>query len=104
MGIIDKTIRENLQTENPRIPTFYLLPKIHIPSNAGRPIVNSIGSVTEKISALETNFLSMYPTPPSISLRFTDNIFVIWKYGEQQLKRFLEALNHYHPTINLPTS
>ena len=51
MGIIDKTTRGNLQIKNPRIPSFYLLPKIHKPSNSGRPIVNSIGSVTEKISA-----------------------------------------------------
>ena len=32
MGIIDKTSRENLQTKNPRIPSFYLLPEIHKPS------------------------------------------------------------------------
>ena len=42
---------ENLQTKNPGIPSFYLLPKMHKPSNQGRPIVNSIGSVTEKILA-----------------------------------------------------
>ena len=51
MGITDKAIRENLQMKNPRIPSFYLLPKIHKLNNPGRPIVNSIGSVTEKISA-----------------------------------------------------
>ena len=48
---------------------------------------------------LETNFLISYPTPPRVWLRFTDDIFMIWKYGEQQLRRFLEALNHHHPTI-----
>ena len=50
MGIIDKTLRENLQTKDPRIPSFYLLCKIHKPSNPSRPTVNSIRSVTEKIS------------------------------------------------------
>ena len=33
MGIINKTTKENLQTKNPRIPSFYLFPKIHKPSN-----------------------------------------------------------------------
>ena len=51
LNIIDEHTYNNLQTKNPRIPTFYLLPKIHKKNNPGRPIVNGIGSVTEKISA-----------------------------------------------------
>ena len=51
MEITDETTKEHLQTKNPKIPSFYLLPKIHKPNNPGRPIVNSIGSVTEKISS-----------------------------------------------------
>ena len=42
MEIINQTTRENLQTKNPRISSFYLLPKIHKPNNPGRSIVNSI--------------------------------------------------------------
>ena len=34
-----------------RTLNFYMLPKIHKPNNPGRPIVNGIGSITEKISA-----------------------------------------------------
>ena len=48
---------------------------------------------------LETSFLYIYPTPPIVWLRFIDDIFMIWINGEQQLKRFLEILNHHHPTI-----
>ena len=48
---------------------------------------------------LETNFLTNYPTPPKLWLRFIDDIFMIWKDREQQLRMFLEALNNYHPTI-----
>ena len=48
---------------------------------------------------LETNFLTRYPKQPKIWLRFIDDIFMIWKDGEQQLRRFLEALNNFHPTI-----
>ena len=34
-----------------RISNFYTLPKIHKTNNPGQPIVNSIGSITETISA-----------------------------------------------------
>ena len=51
MEIIHVTTKENLQTKNTKVPSFYLLPKIHKPNNPDRPSVNSIGSVTEKISA-----------------------------------------------------
>ena len=47
------------------------------------------------------NFLNSYPTPHRLWLRFIDDIFMIWKYGEQQLRRFLNSLNHHHPTIML---
>ena len=42
---------EVLYNRDPRISNFYTLPKIHKTNNPGRPIVNSIGSITEKISA-----------------------------------------------------
>ena len=51
LGIIDGTTKENLQTKNPKISSFYLWPKLHKPNNPGRPIVNSIGSFRGKISA-----------------------------------------------------
>ena len=60
MEIIDETTKENLQTKNPKIPSLYLVPKIHKPNNPGRPIVNSIGSVTEKISAFVDKHLRKF--------------------------------------------
>ena len=57
LGIITDTTKESLQTKNPRTSTFYMLPKIHKPGNPGRPIVNSIGSITEKISAFVDSHL-----------------------------------------------
>ena len=53
LNIIGETTYNNLQTKNPRIPTFYLLPKIHKQHNPGRPIVNGIGSVTEKMLLMQ---------------------------------------------------
>ena len=47
--IDDKTMKK-LYNKSPRTPNFYMLPKIHKPNNPGRPIVNGIGSITERIS------------------------------------------------------
>ena len=62
LGIMTDTTKESLQTKNPRISTFYMLPKIHKPGNPGRPIVNSIGFITEKISAFVDSHLRQYTT------------------------------------------
>lgn len=49
-GLIDQDEFDCLYTKYPRTSNFYCLPKIHKNNNPGRPIVNSIGSITEKIS------------------------------------------------------
>ena len=36
MGITDKTTKQNVQTKNPKIVSFYLLPKIHKGNNTDR--------------------------------------------------------------------
>ena len=50
-GNISPVEFEVLYNTDPRIPNFYTLPKIHKTNNLGCPIMNSIGSITEKISA-----------------------------------------------------
>ena len=42
---------DTLYNTEPRTSNFYTLPKIHKKNNLGRPIVNGIDSITEKISA-----------------------------------------------------
>ena len=77
MEIIDGTTKENLQTKNSKIPSFYLLPKIHKPNNPGRPIVNGIGSVTEKISAIVDKHLRKFtPRIPSYVMDTTHFISI----------------------------
>ena len=49
-GNITPAELEALYNSNPRISNFYTLPKINKINNPGQPIVNSIGSITEKIS------------------------------------------------------
>ena len=50
LNIIDDKMKKTLYNKAPRTPHFYMLPKIHKQNNPGRPIVNGIGSITEKIS------------------------------------------------------
>ena len=49
---IDDDIFKILFKAKPRTSNLYLLPKIHKKNNPGRPIINSVGSLTETISAL----------------------------------------------------
>ncbi|XP_068135476.1 uncharacterized protein [Hyperolius riggenbachi] len=42
---------------NPKIGTFYILPKIHKEGNPGRPIISGLGTLTEKISGWVENIL-----------------------------------------------
>ena len=51
LNITDDKMKKTLYNKSPRTPNFYMLPKIHKQNNPGRPIVNGIGSIREKISA-----------------------------------------------------
>ena len=46
-----------LRPANSRTPIVYMLPKIHTPNNPGRPVISSINSHTEKLSAYVDEFL-----------------------------------------------
>ena len=50
-GNITPAELETLYNSNPRISNFYTLPKINKINNPGQPIVKSIGSITEELSA-----------------------------------------------------
>ena len=64
--IDDKMKKKTLCNKAPRTPNFYRLPKIHKPNNPGRPIVNGIGSITQKISAyVEQQIRHLVPRIPS---------------------------------------
>ena len=36
---------------------------------------------------------------PLVWWRYIDDIFLLWQHGEKKLKKFLDILNHYHPSI-----
>ena len=48
---------------------------------------------------LEREFVLTQSTKPQVWWRFSDDIFAIWTHGKQSLRKFIESLNHYHPTI-----
>ena len=47
---LPKKIAQSLKTKKSKTPKFYTLPNIHKPDVPGRPVVNSIGSHTSRIS------------------------------------------------------
>ena len=59
-NFIDEDTHKILFRKTPRISNLYLLPKIHKKNNPGRPIINSIGSLTETMSALVDEILRKY--------------------------------------------
>ena len=58
--LIDEDMLKILSRSNPRISNLYLLPKIHKENNPGRPIINSVGSLTETLSAFVDEILRKY--------------------------------------------
>ena len=70
---------ETLYNSNPRIFNFYTLPKIHKINNPGQPIVNSIGSITERISAyVDENIKHLSKLVPSY-IKDTGHFLIIIK-------------------------
>lgn len=56
-GDLDMDTGQLLRPANSRTPIFYMLPKVHKPNNPGRPVISSINSHTEKLSAYVDEFL-----------------------------------------------
>ena len=48
---------------------------------------------------LESQLLNLAPVKPYLSLRYIDDIFMIWTGGEQSLLEFLQWINQLHDNI-----
>ena len=48
---------------------------------------------------LEQDFLKSRSLAPSIWLRFSDDIFMVWDHSIESLYSFIDALNSFHPSI-----
>ena len=47
----------------------------------------------------ETNELTTQNLKPWVCLRYTDDIFFVWTFGEEKLHDFLSCLNEFHPNL-----
>ena len=56
-GDLREDIGKLLKATDSRTPIFDMLPKVHKPNNPGRPVVSSVNSRTEKLSAYVNEFL-----------------------------------------------
>ena len=63
---ISEDLHKILVRTHPRTSNLYLLPKIHKKNNPGRPIINSIGSLTETLSAFIDEILRRFSTQSSL--------------------------------------
>lgn len=59
-NLIDKPTLNFLNTQEPRVPTFYALHKVHksLTNPPGRPIISGSGCLTENASSLIDTYLS----------------------------------------------
>lgn len=78
-GIINKDTWNYLDTKDPRIPTFYTLPKTHksLTEPPSHPIISGCSSLTENASSLIDNYLSPHVT--SLSSYVKDSIDLLKK-------------------------
>ena len=77
---IDEETAILLRPRNSRTPKFYMLPKIHKEGMPGRPVVSSVSSPTEKISAFVDEFLK--PTAQELQSYMKDTTHFLQKIDE----------------------
>lgn len=63
-GIIDQNTWNFLNVKDPKIPTFYALPKVHksLTEPPGHPIISGCSSLTENASCLIDSYLHPHVT------------------------------------------
>ena len=94
VGELDREKGELLKPTNSRTPIFYLLPKIHKVNNPGRPVVSSVRSHTEKLSAYVDEFLKpLAEKLPSYIKDTTDFIICLRSLGKLPNNCYLATLD-----------
>ena len=78
-GFINEELFKILYRANPRTSNLYLLPKIHKKNNPGRPIINSVGSLTETLSAFIDEILRKYSKLATSYVKDTSHFLQIIK-------------------------
>ena len=65
----------------------------------GSPMTPAYASLF--MGKLEQDFLKSRSLVPSIWFRFLDDIFMVWDHSLENLHTFIDALNSFHPLINI---
>ena len=93
-----------LRPANSRTPIFYMLPKIHKPNNPGRPVISSVNSHTEKLSAYVDEFLRpLAQALPSHIRDTTDFIIRLKNLGRVPENNILATLDVSSLYTNIDT-
>ena len=91
---IDEDTASLLRPSKSRTPKYYILPKIHKEGMPGRPVVSSVSSPTEKISAFVDEFLKpMAQELPSYIKDTTHFLQKIDKVGEISEDTYMVTLD-----------
>ena len=77
LSIIDENMQKTFYNKFPRISSFYMLPEIHKSNNPGRLLFNSIGSITENISAYINQPRNLRPLVSKIPSYIKDATYIL---------------------------
>ena len=51
------------------------------------------------MAEIETNLILQNNTKPRVWKRYIDDVFSLWDYNRNEVERFIEEANSFHPTI-----
>ena len=51
------------------------------------------------MAEIETNLIKQNNTKPRVWKRYIDDVFSLWDYNRNEVERFIEEANTFHPTI-----
>ena len=103
-GDLDMDTGQLLRPANSRTPIFYMLPNVHKPNNPGRPVISSVNSHTEKLSAYVDEFLRpLAQALPSHIRDTTDFIIRLKSLGRVPENSILATLDVSSLSTNIDT-
>ena len=102
---------ETFHNNDPPIPTHYLREMLGLILTENSFEFNkkthgvTMGTKTEVsfanifMAEIETNLILQNNTKPRIWKRYIDDVFSLWDYNRNEVERFIEEANSFHPTI-----
>ena len=99
---ITEDLHKILVRTHPRTSNLYLLPKIHKANNPGRPIINSIGSLTETLSAFIDEILRKYSKLAKSFVKDTSHFLHLTKDIKVEESELLVAVDVMALYTNIP--